>query len=69
MVDEPKPNKKISAYATGGVVAAPIIKEVIEHIAPLLGVKPINYPPNPHAVSDNMLDTQYHNELKKIKLR
>jgi membrane peptidoglycan carboxypeptidase len=69
MVDEPKPNKKISAYATGGVVAAPIIKKVVEHIAPLLNINPIHYPPNPHAVSDNMLGNQYHNELKKVKLR
>lgn len=69
MVDEPKPNKKISLTATGAIVAAPVVKEVIEHIAPLLNVKVVNYTPTTHAVSDNMLDSHYTDELKQIKLR
>jgi cell division protein FtsI (penicillin-binding protein 3) len=69
MVDEPKPNKKISLTATGAIVAAPVVKEVIEHIAPLLNVKVVNYTPTTHAVSDNMLDSHYMDELKQIKLR
>jgi cell division protein FtsI (penicillin-binding protein 3) len=69
MIDEPKPNVKISRYATGGVVAAPIIKQVVEHIAPLLNIKPLHYPQTPHAVSENMLDKEYSHDLEKIKLR
>lgn len=69
MVDEPKPNKKISLTATGAIVAAPVVKEVIEHIAPLLNVKVVNYTPTIHAVSDNMLDARYSDTLKQIKLR
>ncbi len=70
MVDEPKPNKKIGPFATAGYVAAPVIKEVVEHIAPLLNVEPIHYPiTTPHAVSDNMLDNRYKNELRKTILR
>ncbi len=69
MVDEPKPNKTISLTATGAIVAAPVVKEVIEHIAPLLNVKVINYTPTIHAVSDNMLDSSYSDTLKQIKLR
>ncbi len=69
MVDEPKPNKKISLTATGAIVAAPVVKEVIEHIAPLLNVKVVNYTPTIHAVSDNMLDSSYSDTLKQIKLR
>lgn len=69
MVDEPKPNKEISLTATGAIVSAPIVKEVVEHIAPILNIKPIHYPQTPHAVSENMLDDDYKNELKHIKLR
>jgi cell division protein FtsI (penicillin-binding protein 3) len=69
MVDEPKPNKTISLTATGAIVAAPVVKEVIEHIAPLLNVKVVNYTPTIHAVSDNMLDSSYGDTLKQIKLR
>ena len=41
MVDEPKGNKRTHNYATGGWVAAPIVKNVITRIAPMLGVTPI----------------------------
>ena len=43
MVDEPIGNKDSRGYATGGWVAAPLVGKVIAQIAPLLGVKPINY--------------------------
>ncbi|MFT6072399.1 MAG: hypothetical protein ACJAXL_000937 [Alphaproteobacteria bacterium] len=69
MVDEPKPNKKISNSATGGIVAAPVVKEVVTRIAPLLNVDPIKYPRTSHAVSDNMLDSSYQSVLEHIKLR
>lgn len=39
MVDEPVGNKKTFGYATAGWVAAPIVKEVVDHIGPMLGLK------------------------------
>ena len=40
MVDEPKPTDYSFGYATGGGVAAPIVKAVVERMAPLLGIQP-----------------------------
>ncbi|WP_375592645.1 penicillin-binding protein 2 [Algihabitans albus] len=40
MVDEPKPTEYSFGYATGGWVAAPVVKAVIERMAPLLGIEP-----------------------------
>ena len=41
MVDEPQGNAKTHYYATGGWVAAPVIRRVSERIAPILGVEPV----------------------------
>ncbi len=41
MVDEPKGTKKTYNYATGGWVAAPAVRRVVERIAPILGVMPV----------------------------
>ncbi len=41
-LDEPRGTKKTHGYATGGWVAAPIVRRVIERAAPLLGVQPID---------------------------
>lgn len=41
MVDEPKGQKFSNGYATGGWVAAPAVKRIVERAAPLLGVAPI----------------------------
>jgi cell division protein FtsI (penicillin-binding protein 3) len=41
MVDEPQGNASTHFYATGGWVAAPVIRRVSERIAPLLGVEPV----------------------------
>jgi cell division protein FtsI (penicillin-binding protein 3) len=41
MIDEPKANKRTHGYATGGWVAAPVVRRVVERIGPLLGVEPI----------------------------
>jgi cell division protein FtsI (penicillin-binding protein 3) len=42
MVDEPHPNKGSHGYATAGWTAAPAVGRVIERIAPLLGVPPVD---------------------------
>jgi cell division protein FtsI (penicillin-binding protein 3) len=42
MVDEPHPNKQSHGYATGGWTAAPATSRVIQRIAPLLDVQPID---------------------------
>jgi cell division protein FtsI (penicillin-binding protein 3) len=41
MLDEPRGTKKTHGFATGGWVAAPTVRQVIERIAPMLGVLPI----------------------------
>ncbi len=40
MVDEPKGTKKTYGYATGGWVAAPVVRKVVERMAPLVGIMP-----------------------------
>jgi cell division protein FtsI (penicillin-binding protein 3) len=42
MIDEAKGTARTFGYATGGWVAAPVIKKVIERIAPILGVSPVD---------------------------
>jgi cell division protein FtsI (penicillin-binding protein 3) len=42
MVDEPHPNKQSHGYATGGWTAAPATSRVVQRIAPLLGVPPVD---------------------------
>ena len=40
LLDEPKGNKRTHGYATGGWVAAPVIRKVVRQTAPLLGLEP-----------------------------
>ncbi len=40
MIDEPKGNERTHGYATGGWVAAPVVRRVVERIGPILGVEP-----------------------------
>ena len=42
MVDEPHPNKQSHGYATGGWTAAPATSRIIQRIAPLLGIEPVD---------------------------
>ena len=42
MVDEPKPQTFSHGYATGGWVAAPAARHIIEHAAPRLGIHPVD---------------------------
>jgi cell division protein FtsI (penicillin-binding protein 3) len=54
MLDEPKGTKDTHGYATGGWVAAPVVRRVIERIGPLLGVAPVSDPAHEDA-SDGLL--------------
>ena len=47
MVDEPKGIEETYGYATGGWVAAPVVREVIRRAAPLLGVDPVTHDVEP----------------------
>ncbi len=40
MIDEPKGIESTHGYATGGWVAAPVVRRVIERMGPLLGIQP-----------------------------
>ena len=42
LLDEPHGNERTFGYATGGWVAAPVVGRVIERIAPLVGVAPVD---------------------------
>ena len=42
MVDEPKGQKHSHGYATAGWVAAPPIRHIVQQIAPLLGILPVD---------------------------
>ena len=41
LLDEPKGNEKTAGYATGGWVAAPIVRRVVERMAPMMGMPPL----------------------------
>jgi cell division protein FtsI (penicillin-binding protein 3) len=43
MVDEPKGQKETYGYATGGWVAAPVVKNVVARMAPLVGIEPATH--------------------------
>jgi cell division protein FtsI (penicillin-binding protein 3) len=42
MVDEPHPNKQSHGYATAGWTVAPATSRIVERIAPVLGVQPVD---------------------------
>ncbi|MEO3434386.1 penicillin-binding protein 2 [Inquilinus sp. CAU 1745] len=42
MLDEPKGNESTYGYETGGWVAAPVVRRVIEQMAPMVGIPPID---------------------------
>jgi cell division protein FtsI (penicillin-binding protein 3) len=40
MLDEPKGTKATYGYATGGWVAAPAVRKIVQRVGPLMGVEP-----------------------------
>jgi cell division protein FtsI (penicillin-binding protein 3) len=40
LLDEPKGTKRTYGHATGGLVAAPVVANIIKRLAPLLGIRP-----------------------------
>jgi cell division protein FtsI (penicillin-binding protein 3) len=42
VVDEPHPNKQSHGYATAGWTVAPATSRIVQRIAPLLGVQPVD---------------------------
>ena len=42
VLDEPKGTKETHGFATGGWVAAPVVRRVVERIGPVVGIAPIN---------------------------
>ena len=43
LLDEPQAIKETNYYATAGVVAAPLVKNIIEQIAPILAIAPQSF--------------------------
>jgi len=42
MLDEPVGNKSTSGFATGGMIAAPVVNKIITRVGPMLNVMPVN---------------------------
>ena len=42
LLDEPQGTKKTHGYATGGWVAAPVIRQVVQRMAPIVGIQPLD---------------------------
>ena len=42
MLDEPRGNESTHGYATGGWVAAPVVSRIVERMAPMLGMAPVD---------------------------
>lgn len=42
MLDEPKGTQETFGYATGGWVAAPVVRRIVEQMAPLVGIPPLD---------------------------
>ncbi|MCH1426450.1 MAG: penicillin-binding protein 2 [Alphaproteobacteria bacterium] len=61
MVDEPKGQKHSYGYATAGWVAAPPIRPIVQQIAPLLGILPVDEN-SPSIRQKLMLDFKIGNE-------
>mgnify|MGYP001452837172 CR=1 FL=1 len=61
MVDEPKGQKHSHGYATAGWVAAPPIRPIVQQIAPLLGILPVDEN-SPSIRQKLMLDFKIGNE-------
>ncbi len=40
VLDEPQGNEKTAGYATGGWIAAPVVRAIIERMAPMMGLQP-----------------------------
>ncbi len=64
MVDEPKGNASTYNYATGGWVAAPAVRRVVEQIGPLLGVAPIRT--NPEDEESELLYVRASAKAEKV---
>lgn len=48
MLDEPQGRKETFGYATGGWVAAPIVRQIVQRAGPLLGLPPVDDGPPMH---------------------
>ncbi len=57
VVDEPKGNKSSYGYATGGWVAAPAVARIIDRMAPMVGITPID-PQRPAPNRDPLITAQ-----------
>jgi cell division protein FtsI (penicillin-binding protein 3) len=42
LVDEPQGNKHTHGYATGGWIAAPVVRRIVQRAAPFLGISPVD---------------------------
>ena len=53
LLDDPKGNAKTSGFATGGMVAAPLVGRIVSQIGPRLGVQPLS--PEMEATAERQL--------------
>ena len=60
MIDEPKGTKETHGFATGGWVAAPVIKRLVERMGPLVSIAP---------VEDSVADDRIEQLLVEVRAR
>ncbi|HEX9792036.1 MAG TPA: penicillin-binding protein 2 [Kiloniellales bacterium] len=64
MIDEPKGNADTYNYATGGWVAAPAVRQVVEQIGPMLGIAPVR--PGPEQDESELLLVRANARAEKV---
>ena len=64
LVDEATGNAENAGFTTGGMIAAPLAGKVIQRIAPMLGVKPVN---NDSEEMQKLLNVNFPTHRKSLK--
>ena len=76
LLDEPKGIPESQGYATGGWVAAPVVKNIVWQIAPMAGIEPssvVEMDPKPgdvfYIAADGKRVSEQSSETRKKNLR
>ncbi|TVR98750.1 MAG: penicillin-binding protein 2 [Rhodospirillales bacterium] len=67
ILDEPQGNRSTHFYATGGWVAAPVVRRIAERIAPVLGVRPVDPADVPRVTGPDGPDRRRHLLLASLR--
>ncbi|OYW13599.1 MAG: hypothetical protein B7X02_01840 [Rhodospirillales bacterium 12-54-5] len=67
MVDEPKGNKSTYGFATGGWISAPVVGNVVQRMAPLIGMKP-DFAPHDQSIEAMWTASGHGDEVEKHRM-